>query len=133
MYPRLILKHLIYLIILTEFRRPFSCLIPCHLYFVCVPLRCLTPDLPKFKLHMYNEQYYKLIHRRPKLKMLGVIFFFHFYANVQRSVRYGIYCYITKNLTTRKRDSRLQHKCSLIKRSLVRFADQPVPKALLIF
>ena len=71
---------------------------------------------------MYNEQYYKLIHRRPKLKMLGVIFFFHFYANVQRSVTYGIYCYITKNLTTRKRDSRLQHKCSLIKRSLVRFA-----------
>ena len=37
MYPRLILKHLIYLIILTEFRRPFSCLIPCHLYFVWSP------------------------------------------------------------------------------------------------
>ena len=52
----------------------------------------------------FNEQYYKLIYRRPKLKMLGVIFFF-----VQRSVTYGIYCYITTNLTTRKRDSCLQH------------------------
>ena len=35
--------------------------------------------------------------------------FFHFYAKVQRSVTYGIYCYITTNLTTRKRDSYLQH------------------------
>ena len=30
-------------------------------------------------------------------------------------------------------DERFTQKCSLIKRSLVRFADQPVPKALLIF
>ena len=29
-------------------------------------------------------------------------------------------------------DERLTHKCSLIKRSLVRFADQSVPKALLL-
>ena len=28
--------------------------------------------------------------RRPKLTMLGVIFFFHFYANVQHNVTYGI-------------------------------------------
>ena len=35
--------------------------------------------------------------------------FFHFYAKVQRSMTYGIYCYITMNLTTRKRDSCLQH------------------------
>ena len=28
---------------------------------------------------------------------------------------------------------RFTHKCSLIKRSLVRFADQPVPKAFLSF
>ena len=41
--------------------------------------------------------------------MLGVIFFFHFYANVQRSMTYDIYCYITMNLTTRERGSRLQH------------------------
>ena len=30
-------------------------------------------------------------------------------------------------------DERFTHKCSLIKRSLVRFVDQPVPKALPIF
>ena len=43
------------------------------------------------------------------VKMLGVIFFFHFYEKVQRSVTYCIYCHITTNLTTRKRDSCLQH------------------------
>ena len=73
----------------------------------------LFPSGPVIKCLILHEQYYKLvklIHRRPKLKMLGVIFCFHFYANVQRSVTYGIYCYITTNLTTRKRDSRLLQK-----------------------
>ena len=35
------------------------------------------------------------------------VFFFYFYANVQRNVTWGIYCYLTIELDHAKRDSRL--------------------------
>ena len=34
-------------------------------------------------------------HRRPKLTIRGVMCFFYFYANVQRNVAWGIYCYLS--------------------------------------
>ena len=48
-------------------------------------------------------------HRRPKLTIRGAImcFLFYFYANVQRNVTWGIYCYLTIELDHAKRDSRL--------------------------
>jgi len=38
---------------------------------------------------------------------LNVILFFHFYANVQPNVTYGIYSYITTEFDYAKRDSGL--------------------------
>ena len=36
-----------------------------------------------------------------------IVFFFYFYANVQRNVTWGIYYYLTIELDHAKRDSRL--------------------------
>ena len=47
-------------------------------------------------------------HRRPKLRIRGVIwFFFYLYANVQRNVTWGIYFCLTIELDHAKSDSRL--------------------------
>ena len=46
-------------------------------------------------------------HRRPKIRIWGVIFFFfYYYAKIQRNVTCNIYCYLTIELEHAKRDSR---------------------------